>query len=262
MNDIIPSISQSIIKDFRAYELRMECGLQFKAKYVDNIKFPSSEAQALGNYFEYLVTGALTRHGEIPRAVYLQDGQTLSKPFQIMHNQAKRALRYMEYYQVNILDKGVHVVTNDGESGTYDVLAEVGPDQILTIIDIKTTGLLYDKWNEFGWHEDAIGEKHRIMIQPLHYVHIGKKKYGEDLPFQFWVFSQKNDIDAELFRVNLDPEKQAAHQYTIDSTREKLSLEMAIGFTAYPELKRCHECPIKESCSFAIDVPAIKTIDY
>lgn len=262
MSGIIPNISQSIIKEFALYELKEVCGLQFKAKYIDRVKFPSSEAQELGNYFEYLVTGALTRHGEIPQAVYLADGETLSKPYQVMHNQAQRALRYMEHYQFTILEKGVKVITDDGEEGTYDVLGLMGPEQILTILDLKTTGLLYDKWNEFGWHEDAIQEKWRIMIQAVHYVHIGKKKYGEELPFMFWVHSQKNDIEAELFRVMLDPEKLHNYQNTIDATRAKLSMEMIQGFTAYPEVKRCYECPVKATCPFFVDVPKIKTIYY
>lgn len=262
MSDIIPNISQSIIKEFALYELKEVCGLQFKAKYIDRVKFPSSEAQELGNYFEYLVTGALTRHGEVPRPVYLADGETLSKPYRIMFNQAQRALRFMEHYEITILEKGLKVITDDEEEGTYDILGLMGPDQILTIIDLKTTGLLYDKWNEFGWHEDSIQEKWRIMIQPVHYVHIGKKKYGEELPFLFAVFSQTNDIDAELFRVKIDPDKLEQHQTTIDATRAKLSLEMAMGFTAYPEVARCHFCPLRTTCPYFIDVPKIKTIYY
>ena len=53
----IPKISQSLMKDYVKYLNKQECGLLFKAKYIDkNVDSPPSAAMKLGIYFEYLST--------------------------------------------------------------------------------------------------------------------------------------------------------------------------------------------------------------
>ena len=52
-------ITQSILKNMRDYIDGKECGLLFKARYVDGLRTPSTKSQALGNWFEYKCTGAL-----------------------------------------------------------------------------------------------------------------------------------------------------------------------------------------------------------
>ena len=262
MTTTVPFISQSIIKGFAEYEQGEACGLQFKAKYIDRVFFGSTQAQNVGNYFEWLVTGTPLRGGLIPQPEYTKDGVTLTAPYWVIKQQAENCKRYLEHYQVNILESSLQVTTDDGETGLLDLLVEIGPEQTLAIIDLKTSGLLYDKWSPFGWHEDALAEKWNIMVQAVHYKLICKKKYGEELPFFFWVFNQKNQIDAEIFQVILDGHRLEQHQTIIDATRSKLSLEMAMGFTARPNLQRCHNCPLKATCEFYQGTPNIKPIYY
>ena len=45
------NISQSFLKEFADYKSGNTCGLQVKAKYIDGIKFPSTDAMELGNFF-------------------------------------------------------------------------------------------------------------------------------------------------------------------------------------------------------------------
>ena len=59
-------ISQSFLKEYAKYKSGDTCGLQVKAKYIDGVKFPSSDAMEYGNAFEYLATGSIPRDGHIP----------------------------------------------------------------------------------------------------------------------------------------------------------------------------------------------------
>ena len=60
------NISQSFLKEFAEYKSGNTCGLQIKAKYIDGVKFPSTDAMELGNFFEYMATGSLPRDGHTP----------------------------------------------------------------------------------------------------------------------------------------------------------------------------------------------------
>ena len=59
-------VSQSFMKEFSNYLQGNSCGLQLLAKYYDNIQFPSSKPQRLGQYFEFQLTGALPKYGQVP----------------------------------------------------------------------------------------------------------------------------------------------------------------------------------------------------
>ena len=51
-------ISQSFIKELFEYKMKNGCGLQFEARHVKGMEFPSSPAMNLGSWFEYRVYGA------------------------------------------------------------------------------------------------------------------------------------------------------------------------------------------------------------
>ena len=79
------NISQSFLKEFAEYMSGDTCGLQLKAKYIDGIKFPSSDAMELGNFFEYMATGSLPRDGHTPEAKIVYKGtakESLSADYQ------------------------------------------------------------------------------------------------------------------------------------------------------------------------------------
>ena len=72
-------ISQSFVKEYSKYKQKKSCGLQVKAKYIDGIKFPSSDTMELGNYFEFMATGCLPRSGEIPTPEIVYKGTAKEK---------------------------------------------------------------------------------------------------------------------------------------------------------------------------------------
>ena len=98
-------LSQSLMKILFKYKIKEECGLVLKAKYIDNISFPSSPAMDLGNYFEYICTGALTRDGKTPEPVLLKSGK-LSTPYARMEKQKETFDEIMKTYDLEVKHKG------------------------------------------------------------------------------------------------------------------------------------------------------------
>ena len=80
-------ISQSILKRMKDYIEGEECGLKIKAQYVDGVVFPPSEAQLLGQWFEYECTGAMPPY----------DSERVPEPKRLKNGNLAKAYERMEY---------------------------------------------------------------------------------------------------------------------------------------------------------------------
>ena len=70
-------ISQSLIKDMANYRENNYCGVLMEYKYIDGGNLPSTNAQKLGHYFEYIATGQLPRDGKKPEPELLKTQKRL-----------------------------------------------------------------------------------------------------------------------------------------------------------------------------------------
>jgi hypothetical protein len=259
------NISQSFLKEFAEYKSGNTCGLQVKAKYIDGIKFPSSDAMELGNYFEYMATGSLPRDGHTPEAKIVYKGtakESFSADYQRANDSAELFKKTIEHYAIEIIDTG-RVVTQDGMTGIMDIVANW--DDRVCIIDTKYSGLIDDKWSDFGWNLDMLPEKHNLMLQPVQYKLLLSKELDcdiEDIDFYFFVFSSKEVNNVKLIKVNVDELTIANHLATIEYVKTELKKPIEKLFKAKPELKRCFECPISNDCRFKVEVPHIDEITY
>tara|TARA_R110000851_G_scaffold86327_5_gene187441 strand:+ start:3881 stop:4699 length:819 start_codon:yes stop_codon:yes gene_type:complete len=260
-------ITQSILKNMRDYIDGKECGLLFKARYVDGLRTPSTKSQALGNWFEYKCTGALNPYDPtVPEAKISYKGtpkEKLAADYQRMEKQVENFKAAIKHYNVEIISAGETLEFGKAK-GTCDIIANV--DGELSIIDVKSTALFNDKWSEFGWAEidNAFKPKLKLLTQALHYKYLAKNLYPEkgNIPFYFWVFSTKNEDDFKIIRVEVDEEDYWFHAKEIDNMHQLLKIELKKGFKAYPTIERCSKCPLKEDCSEAMDVPKVETIYY
>lgn len=255
-------VSQSLIKNYFRYLDKKECGLQLKAKYFDGVEFPESEAALKGKYLEWLCTGVPDRNGKIPQPPLLKSGSNKGQPtaeFERMKAQALNFQRALKHYNVEILEKNFKLAFEDYE-GIADILAAFGPEGDNVIIDIKSTGLLYDKWDDFGWEESSLQYKPHLLMQAVHYPWLTYKSLGEQMRFQYWVFSTKNEIDFELFEVHLEPGTMERWEKKLATLREQMQLENAMGWDALPSVTRCAACPLKTTCQHFVDVPEMKLI--
>jgi hypothetical protein len=260
------NISQSFLKEFNKYKLGEACGLQVKAKYIDN-NYPrtSSEVMILGNFFEFMATGSLPRDGEIPVAGVVYKGtakQRLDDKYQRAMDSAVFFKKIIQFYGIEIKETGKSI-TQNGMTGILDIYAEW--DGRVSIIDTKYSGLLYDRWNELGWDLDSLPEKHNLMLQPVQYKILMSLELGipiEDIDFYFFVFSSSNPNDAKIIKVVNDEATIEQHHLAISYVKKELTKPVDVIFKAKPELLRCLDCALKENCAYRIEIPPILEIYY
>lgn len=257
------TLSQSLLKALMKYAEKKECGLKVEAQYIDGFKTESTTAQALGNWFEYICTGALPPYNPIiPQPKTLQSGK-LAVAYQRMEEQSKNFKKAIDYYKIKILHAGYDMKFGD-YTGTADIIGEVDGRKV--IIDLKSTGLFDDKWSDFGWNTEHLAAGFRpkvnLLIQALHYTWLWKKIHGEVIDFYFWVFSTQNTHDFKIIKVNIDPDLYDEHEQDLRTGLDFLHHNINNGFKAYPGISRCAKCFLKDNCKSKVDVPVVQTVDF
>jgi hypothetical protein len=262
-------ISQSFMKSFAEYKVKEECGLVVKAKYLDGIQSPPTKAMKLGQYFEFMATGGLPAYGDgtapEPDSVYKGTAkERLSEDYERANQSAIFCKALFKAMNIKIFSFGKKLVsTKLNMSCTTDIIAKWNGKKC--IIDLKYSGLVDDKWNELGWHEDFLEQKEKILTQAVHYKIIAKEKFKtDDVPFYFFVFNTKDPMDVRIFEVLVDPSKEMEHLEGVKNVSQALKREMKSpnGWKAYPELKRCNKCHLNETCEQRALLPKIKQVFY
>ena len=262
------------MKELNDYRLGKACGRVFVEKYINKRfdLFPPSESMAAGNYFEYLCIGANTKTGEVPQPKYLKDGKTLNEAYKRILSQADNFKNFIAYYGIEIVSVQEKWIV-DGLEGTVDFIGKATRDikdkngNILIekgeefIADLKLSGLISDKWNDFGWHEDKLSEKERLILQPIHYKFLSKLKYGREYKFMFIIFSPANDYEYKSLIFDVSEEDLELHKTFIATTAAWLKHYLKKGFKEVPEYMRCMDCPLKTSCKSFMAIPEITVFE-
>ena len=252
-------ISQSLLKTLFAYKNDEECGVVVKAKYVDGIQFPSTDAMDLGNYFEYICTGSLPRDGHTPTIKILKSGK-MSVDYARMNKQKENFDRIMSYYGFTIEETN-YSFSSKNYSGIADIIARRNGERC--IIDCKTSGLINDKWSDFGWEESSMEYKDKLLVQAVQYKMLAKEEWAiKNIPFYFFVFSTKNETECKIYEVICDEATLITHATNINEARKFFESENKKGWKAKPDMKRCSQCPLATDCQYYTNVPAINTIYY
>ena len=269
------SISQSLIKSLFEYKEGKFCGIQFHAQFVKGMLFPSSDIQRLGQWFEYEATGALPKDGLVPLPDTTTKGE-LTAPYKKMTKQLDNWKRLQAKYEIKLISKGRKITVYDKTlvpnpmDGTTDLELEITNYQTGVKIpyamgDIKTTGLLDNKWDERGWEIENLSNKVKLVMQPIHYkfIRMIEKKTDKEPPFFFFLFSNTNEVDHRIIKFNLDTESNIQqHRIVIQNTVKELHYQFKKGFTPYPSVSACEKCPLKANCEYFIDVPMIQEFNY
>lgn len=247
-------ISQSMLRTFQEYLSGTECGLVFEAKYI-NYNYPDSttEAQAAGQWFEYVCTGATPRNnGTPPEPVRIKSGD-----FNALYRQLGAHRTNWELI-ANPLTEQYGVIINaeiDGVklTGITDVFA---PDYTG---DIKTTGHINNKWEPYGWGGDL--QQKPSMFQAKFYTLIRFIQTGKIIPFYFYVFSSSSD-DWDIIRVTLSETALELFKDEVMFLVSQLEYHTSIGFDALPDYQRCGKCQLKDTCKSFTNIPKIKEVIY
>jgi len=254
-------MSQSLMKMLFKYKMKEECGLVVKARYIDNVPSQSSDVMELGNYFEYICTGALTRDGRKPEAVLLKSGKPATN-YERMDKQKENFDRIINEYNLEIKHKG-YVFNKSKYGGIADIIAWDKENKRHIIIDVKTSGLLNDKWSDYGWHEETIQNKDGLLIQAVHYKMLFEEEFGEEnVPFYFFVFSTTNDYEVKIFEIDISDETMRSHKINLENAVDYFESENKKGWQPYPSYLKCRNCFIKESCKSFVNVPTPHKVYY
>jgi len=262
----VPKISQSLIKNYYDYKAGNSCGLLFAARYIDHdpdAEMPPTEAMKVGTYFEYLCTGALPRNGIKPEPDISYKGKTgekLSAPYQRAKESAELFKKIIRNLGIIIQKVGM-VLQDDEMNGIIDIYANWGGEDVF--IDLKYTGLIDDKWNDMGWNLETLRERDKLLIQGVQYKILADRCLKiQNIPFYYFVFSSLNVNNVRIIKQEVDESRTQSHIVNVHDTISALQKDMYYGFKAYPNFKRCYECPIATKCTSKIEVPLIDVIEY
>ena len=267
------NISQSLMKELNDYRLGKACGLVFVEKYINKRfdLFKGSQVMALGNFFEFLCIGANTKTGEEPQADRTGKGE-LTAPYKRMETQSDNFKNFIAYHGIKVTRVQEKWIV-DGLEGTVDFIGLATRDikdskgNILIdkgeefIVDLKASGLISDKFSDFGWHEDRLSEKEKLILQPIHYKFLSKLKFGREYKFMFLIFSNTNDYEYKSLIFNVSEEDLELHKTFIATTAAWLKHYLKKGFKAVPEYMRCKECPLKTNCKSFMAIPEITVFE-
>jgi|LakMenEpi03Aug12_release.lakeMendotaPanAssembly.Ray.scaffolds.fasta_scaffold10903_27 hypothetical protein len=266
-------INQSLVKDLIKYQNDELCGLVFHNKWILQQFGGGSKANDLGHYFEWLCTGALAKgESEAPIPETTKSGE-LTADFKTAKKQAEYFHSLLPKYGIKLLDAGNKIIADDTWIGTLDIEAkwdaifenenlnfDTNNKDHIVIIDLKYSGLLNDKWNEFGWHDETLGRKQGTMLQAKHYKFLYWKKYGFNPPFFFFVFDSKQVGKAKIINVEIDTYELELHEEFLQKAKRYFEMNLESGFQPKPSYDLCISCKYQHLCSFKIDKPKIISV--
>lgn len=255
------------MKSYADYLVGDECGLVVKAKYIDGIPAPPTDAMKLGQYFEFVATGGLPAYGDgtPPEADVVYKG----KPNEKLAAPYERAFASATYFKamanalgIKILEAGKPLFSEKHNlSGTADIWAEWNGTEC--IIDLKYSGLVDNKWDDLGWHQDFLDQKDKLLAQPVHYKLMAEEMVGKPVPFYFFVFNSQDPNDVRIFEIEIEPTRSEMHLQAAKNTLERIINESENdSWKARPSLKRCNKCHIADTCQFRAVVPDVVKIFY
>lgn len=265
MPDVL-SVSQSLIKNYWAYKEQKYCGILFHhADVLKEVERVPTERMMLGHWFEYLCTGAVLRDGSVPEEPLTKTGKPKAEAIR-MKIQADRFKALVEKENIGVDKTGVIVEVpfdKDGFKlkGIFDILGNV--DGHPAIIDIKSSGLIGNEWEAYGWHASTFNMRKQLTIQVVFYKYLAWKSLGvEDMPFYFIIHSTTNEVDSLFWRVDLNDFEVTMNHFE-DMVYElvgEIKMNSEFGFTPYPSVKRCGECPLKDNCDYLTATPKLEVV--
>ena len=266
-------INQSLIKDLIKYKEKKLCGLIFQNKWILHQYGKGTKSNLLGHYFEYLCTGALAKREEKPPTPETTKSGELTAEFRLAKKQSEYFHELINSMGINLLSQGEKVIADNKWVGTLDIKAKwdaiferesfyLDPNNTdkIVIIDLKYSGLLDDKWSEFGWNTEQLPRKKGTMLQAKHYKFLFWKKYGFNPPFFFFVFDSKEERRAKLIYVDIETWELEQYESFLEKAKLYLMQQLEIGFMPIPNYEKCSACQYNQWCTFKEKYPKIISI--
>ena len=248
------NISNSMLQAFLDCLNEKSCFYEFYHRYVIKDYSPApTPAMNLGIWFEYQCTGALPRSGEVPSPKTLKNGK-LSADYERMLYHIDKFKKIIDTYNIEILEVSKEIVYKRIK-GILDIYCKV--DGLESIIDLKTTSQIGNRWDDFGW-DDRNFQFSNHILQPAIYKYLIYKTLGiEDVPFYYLVFSTKNS-DILFWEVKYVDFEDTCNY--IDKLAKELDAFIKYNseseFWPICDYKFCQNC--KMECTFRQEIPKIE----
>lgn len=257
--------SNTILNAYRSYQQKKGCGKQIMEIYINKtVNFKTSDEQQAGQWFEYITTGATLRNGVVPEPIILTKGglAAISK-----HLEGQKVNFENIYSDIKIDSISKELIYEEGVrkfKAILDVLAYFNNETSEHIRDIKTSGLLDNKWEDSGWEmlngEGSYIPKKKHIYQAKFYIWIWFKLTGNIVDFYFDVFSNKNSNDCKTIKIKMDSDTLEYFETELMQLISELETDLKKGLKAYPDMKRCSKCPEKlnKICEFKVNKPQLE----
>lgn len=272
---MLQKISQSFIKDYRAYLVGNECGYIIREKYVNDRLLGDEEepgAMHLGSFFEYHLSGAIPKNGKIPRALNTADGTKMHPDYKRALESANLIKDYLQAMGLKIVKVGLQM-DKGMFTGTIDLIVEVTRERVFDngikwtvgkrfVIDLKYSGFVgrdSDRQNKHGWSwSKAQKEYHGTQAKQYHLI--------SGLPFYFMVTQSNPKVGekpiCKLFFIPIDEFMLDQHIMEGKALFENFQIKSKVNdFKPYPSMKRCGKCPLRDECEDKHTYPRPEIVD-
>ena len=231
------------------------CLYEFYHRYVLKDYTPEpTPAMRLGIWFEYQCTGAMPPSNQVPEPVTLKNGK-LSADYERMLYHIDKFKEIVDNYNIKIVEVSKEIV-HEKIKGILDIWCEI--DGMPSIIDLKATGQIGNRWDDFGWDERNFQFSNHIL-QPAIYKYLIYKTLGiEDVPFYYLVFSTKN-TDILFWEVKyLDFDEMCLQVEDLANRLDEfIENSDESSYTPICDYKVCQKCEME--CFYRQEIPKIET---
>lgn len=271
-------ITQSFIKDFRDYLDGKECGNIIQKKWVDGMLIDLDSAAAkLGDYFQYIAFDILPKNKQVPQPEFMASKIKANKgsieglgindmydPYRLAHANASKVKVLFALWGFKVVEKDKRY-TKGKHRGDVDLVVEAERDITCDdgyvikagtrfVIDLKYSGLLYDKWSAMGWEWTEEQKKY-------HGTQAKQYKFVSGMEVFFLVVSSTNDKDVKFFHADISEDSLQHHLSEANDLQEAFDIQLATGgFEPRPDYIKCLSCALAESCNDKHNYPLAKTV--
>lgn len=256
--------SQSMYKDFQAYQAGDLCGNILSKKYFEGELLDNATYwMKLGTYWEWITFKNLPKNGIEPKAMFNKDG-TMKADYERCRENKVRTLEWFFAMGFEVVEHGT-LKRKKGHEGTIDLIVRATRKIIfsdgftlkkgdLFVIDAKYSDLLNDPYSKHGWMwTDIQKEYHGLQAKEYTYL--------TDLPFFFFVKGRKRLEEVKFFRVSIKPETIEEHLVYADEVYSEMQLIEKLGAEPRPSVENCIDCVLKKNCNDAHHYPHPKLIE-
>jgi hypothetical protein len=267
-------ISYSLITKVREYLAGGSCGVMINETLIKGRVFPAgTAAMKLGVYFEYILTGALPKDGQIPQPEYMKTPikanikagreplhgltvEDMTEPYRTCHENAAALLKLWADIGLEVIRAGWKI-TKGRHNGTIDVVLRATRDITfdknfslkkgdLISGDLKYAGTGEDRWSKQGW--GLFAESGDNLQKEYHGSQAKEYHYLSSLPQTFWVVDPKQKYIL-FFWCKIDQTAIDAHLKEGNDLLDRLIFLHKNGLLEpRPEFNKCADCELFKEC--------------